>query len=201
MLPVAVGADEATRRLERVDGLLLIGGGDLDPASYGAEPQAEVYGVFPESDAFELALARAAVVAGVPTLAVCRGIQVLNVALGGTLDQHITTRPGVVDHGVPGVGSASHPVRVLAGSRLAAAMGVDADPVACSSHHHQAVAKLGDGLVAVGWSSDGLVEAVEHVDGWVVGVQWHPEDTAADDPAQQGLFDALVGQAAAAAGA
>ena len=194
LLPVEIADDEAARRLERFDALLLIGGGDVDPARYGEEPHPSLYGVEPERDAFEIALARAAVDRGVPTLAVCRGSQVLNVALGGTLTQHLDDE-GLAGHGDPRTGgSLHHPVRLEAGSRVAEAMGVErAD---CASHHHQGLAKLGEGLLATGWADDGVVEAVEHEAGWVVGVQWHPEEMARHDPVQQGLFDALVRRAA-----
>jgi putative glutamine amidotransferase len=180
--------------LERFDAVLLLGGGDVDPARYGGGAHEQVYGVEPDRDALELALVGDVLAAGLPFLAICRGLQVLNVALGGTLHPHVPDLPGDIDHGVPGGGSATvHDVRLVPGSRVAAATG--RTELSSSSHHHQAVRDLGGGLNAVGWTEDGLVEAVEHDDGWVVGVQWHPEHTAADDPAQQGLFDALAEQA------
>jgi putative glutamine amidotransferase len=196
LFPERIEPGEARRRLTRFDGVLLIGGADVDPSYYGEDPHPECYGVNPEADAFEMALARAAVDLGKPMLAICRGIQVLNVAFGGSLDQHITGREGLVGHGIPGVAPQMHLVRLDHGSRVAKAMGVD--EVSGSSSHHQALARLGEGLNPVGWSSDGLVEALEHDEGWVVGVEWHPELTAAEDSAQQGLFDALVEQASEA---
>ena len=190
LMPVVVDdPGEAEALLSRFDGLLLIGGGDLDPARYGQETHERVYGVLPERDAFEITLARAAVEQRMPVLAICRGHQVLNVALGGTLEQHIAAE----GHGLPGVegGSARHPVRVEPRSRLATAMG--ATEAVISSHHHQAVDELGDGLDAVAWAADGTLEGIELTDDtWVVGVQWHPEDTAAEDATQQRLFDELV---------
>jgi putative glutamine amidotransferase len=195
LLPERIDDDEARQRLAPFDGVLLIGGADVDPAYYGEETHPECYGVDPDADAFEMSLARAALETGKPLLAICRGIQVLNVALGGSLDQHITGREGLVGHGIPGVAPETHDVRLEPGSRVAKAMGVD--EAAGSSSHHQALARLGQGLTAVGWSADGLVEAIEHERGWVVGVEWHPERTADRDPAQQGLFDALVGHASA----
>jgi putative glutamine amidotransferase len=195
LLPVELDADDAARRLARFDGFLLIGGGDLDPAHYGEQPHPAIYDVEPRRDAFELALARAAVEGGVPTLAICRGIQVLNVALGGTLRQHIDDAADGVAHGDPASHRpVTHAVRLAPGSRVARAMGIERTDA--SSHHHQALAKLGTGLVATGWAADEVVEALEHQDGWVVGVQWHPEDTCLTDRAQQGLFEALVRRAA-----
>jgi putative glutamine amidotransferase len=193
LVPERIDHDEARDRLARFDGVLLIGGADVDPAHYGEQPHPEVYGVNRETDAFEMALSRAAVELGKPLLAICRGIQVLNVAFGGSLDQHITGREGLVGHGIPGVAPETHGVRLEPGSKVAKAMG--AEEVTGSSSHHQALARLGKGLVPVGWTEDGIVEAVELEEGWVVGVEWHPERTAAEDPAQQGLFDALVEQA------
>lgn len=180
------------------DGLLLAGGGDLDPTLYGAgEPHAAVYGVDPVRDEMELALVLAAIAVGLPTFAICRGMQVLNVALGGTLHQHLPDLSGLDLHGHPtGQSSVLHEVKVAGGSRLAAACGREV--LRCTSLHHQGVDRLADGLVAVAWSGDGLVEAVEPVEptepvghprGWMVGVQWHPEMTAAEDPDQQALFD------------
>lgn len=192
VMPDELDERGARELLDRFDGLLLLGGGDLDPETYGQARADETYGVIGRRDGFELPLVRAAVVRGLPTLAICRGHQVLNVALGGTLEQHITS--GDVSHGLPGVegGSVMHDVRIAEGSRLATAMGTTRTRV--SSHHHQAVEKVGDGLDAAAWADDGLVEAIELADGdaWIVGVQWHPEDTAAEDPVQQRLFDAFA---------
>jgi putative glutamine amidotransferase len=119
LMPVAIDDVDAAAVLERFDGLLLMGGGDLHPEEYGQERRDEIYGVIPHRDRFELALARAAVDRGVPTLAICRGHQVLNVALGGSLDQHITDRDGVLPHGKPGVpgGSTVHDIEIEPGSR------------------------------------------------------------------------------------
>lgn len=208
LLPVDLDGPEAEARLELFDGLLLIGGGDVDPARYGEEPRPEVSGVMAESDSFELALASAAVGNGLPMLAICRGIQVLNVALGGSLHQHIADQGGdldqggqvhLVDHGggSPDGQRSPHVVRLEEGSRTAEVMGTTRP--ACACHHHQAVARLGAGLRAVGWAADGVIEAVEHEEVWLLAVQWHPEDTAAGDAVQQRLFDALVTQARAAA--
>lgn len=191
VMPEALGPDDAAALLARFDGVLLVGGGDLDPATYGQERHERTYGVSTVRDAFELALCKAALTAGMPMLAICRGAQVLNVAKGGSLDQHITDRyPG---HGTPGEAGASavHDVMVEAGTRTAAALGTTR--ARCSCHHHQAVARVGEGLRVAARAPDGLIEALEtRADPWVVAVQWHPEDTAAVDPAQQRVFDALV---------
>ena len=197
LMPVAIDDTDASEVLERFDGLLLMGGGDLHPEEYGQERRDEVYGVIPHRDRFEVALARAAVARDLPTLAICRGHQVLNVALGGSLDQHISERDGVLAHGKPGVpgGSSVHDVDLEPGSRLAEAM--DVTRASCSSHHHQAVDRVGDRLRVTARSPDGVVEGIElDGDAWIVGAQWHPEDTAATDAAQQRLFDTFVRQAA-----
>jgi putative glutamine amidotransferase len=195
--------DEAGARalLGQVHGLLLLGGPDVDPELYGCEAGPHTYGVNGDEDRFEMALLHAALAAEVPVLAVCRGMQVMNVAFGGTLDQHLPDVAGTLGHApaafpalAPGAIGPILPVDLVAGSRVADAVGA---AVANGAHsHHQAVGKLGDGLAVVGTTADGVVEAIEADAGWIVGVQWHPEDTAAADPAQQGLFDALVVQAA-----
>jgi putative glutamine amidotransferase len=177
------------------DGLLLVGGGDVDPTRYGIELGAHDYGVDAERDAFEIALLPAAEQAGIPTLCICRGAQVLNVAYGGTLQQHLPDVDGLLQHGVPlDDTTATHDVEPVEGTRLAAAIETPS-VLRCSSHHHQGIAVVGDGLTVAGRSSDGLVEAIERdtTEGtWVLGVQWHPEETADTDPTQQALFDTLV---------
>ena len=181
--------------LGRFDGLLLAGGGDVVPSRYGAtDRHARVYGENAERDELELSLLRMAANAGIPTLAICRGVQVANVAFGGTLHQHLPDVDGMAEHAPDGGGvHVMHGVRVAGGSRLEAACGRQVARVA--SYHHQGLDRLGDGVVPVAWSvDDGLVEAVELEAGWVVAVQWHPEITAAEDPAQQALFDAFAEQ-------
>ena len=128
-------------------------------------------------------------------------MQVANVAMGGTLVQHLPDVPGMGEHGVPLGGGTVHDVRVEDGSLLAKALGGAVARATC--HHHQGVDRLGDGLVASGWSDDGLVEGLELEDTgdrWLLGVQWHPEETASEDPAQQALFGTLVTEAAARRG-
>jgi gamma-glutamyl-gamma-aminobutyrate hydrolase PuuD len=183
--------------LEPFDALLLVGGGDVEPSRYGREPHAEVYGLEPDRDALEIALLRSADERGMPTLAICRGMQVMNVAFGGTLIQHLPDHPEYVEHGTPsGHDLARHDVKLAPGSLIAEAAG--AEVLSCSTHHHQGVDGVADGLSATGWSEDGLVEAVERERGWMLGVQWHPEDDAERDPAHQAVFDALIARAARA---
>ena len=187
LLERAITGDEADEVVQRFDGLVLIGGADVDPAYYAADAHSETTPAPADVDAFDLALARAAVRKGTPTLAICRGLQVLNVAMGGTLIQHL---PDVIDRNEHSEG-VMHEVDLKLGSKVAEAMGTER-PL-CSSFHHQAIDRLAPGLVETGWADDGTIEAVE-VEGesWVVAVQWHPEDTAAADPHQQALFDELV---------
>lgn len=181
--------------LDGSDALLLVGGGDVDPARYGRDPHAEIYGLEPDRDGFEIDLLHEADRRALPTLCICRGMQVMNVAFGGTLVQHLPEDPRFQPHGSPsGVDELLHDVALEPGSRVALATGTDR--LSCASHHHQGVERLGRGLVATAWSADGLVEAIEREgDGWMLGVQWHPEDTAGDDPAQQALFDELARRA------
>ena len=177
--------------LDAVDALMLIGGGDVEPNRYGQDPGESIYGLEPDRDALEIDLLREADRRETSTLCICRGMQVMNVAFGGSLTQDLPSDARVMPHGAPsGADAVVHDVKLADGSAIARA--ADVDVAACSSHHHQGVDRLGDGIVASGWSEDGLVEAIERETGWMVGVQWHPEDTAPIDPAQQGLFDELI---------
>jgi gamma-glutamyl-gamma-aminobutyrate hydrolase PuuD len=174
-------------------GLVLTGGADVNPRRYGEETHPSVYGIDDVLDEFELALVDAALDRDIPILAICRGHQVLNVALGGTLDQHITDRPGLLVHGDPAHGPGGgidHEISIEPNTKLAAALGT----TRCTgrSHHHQAVAELAPKAIATAWADDGVLEGFELTEGWVVSVQWHPEATAADDPVQQRLFNAFV---------
>lgn len=190
---------DATDLLHRVDGLLLTGGGDVEPSRYGATAHPNVYGIDEGRDEFEIDLVLAADRELIPMLAICRGVQVVNVAFGGTLHQHLPDTHRLDLHGRPKAGGGLlHEVKVSESSRLSAACG--SPVISCSSSHHQGLDRLGDGLVPVGWSGDGLVEAIERPEGWLLGVQWHPEATATSDAAQQALFDALVREASRRAG-
>jgi putative glutamine amidotransferase len=186
--PIPALIDRIPQLVGRVDALVLHGGGDVDPRHYGEEPTAaQLYGIVPEHDEVELAVVRAALAVDLPILAICRGMQVLNVALGGSLVQDIGNEEHWLCH---------RPVTLDAGSKIAKAVG---DTTVGGHHvHHQSIARIGGGLTLVGSASDGTPEAMEVDDaGWVVAVQWHPEDTADADPQQQALFDELVRQAKA----
>jgi putative glutamine amidotransferase len=183
--------------LERIDGLLLIGGADVDPASYGAEPHPATEATYPERDRFEIELLTGALARGVPLLAICRGMQLLNVALGGTLEQSLVAEDGSNPHRkvIGTFDGTEHQVRLDPGSLAARAVGEELHIARC--HHHQAVLELGDGLVVTGRAaSDGVTEAIETTDGsWALGVQWHPET---DDRSR--LFAALCDAALARSG-
>jgi gamma-glutamyl-gamma-aminobutyrate hydrolase PuuD len=170
--------------LERLDGLLLPGGGDIDPLEYG-EP---VQGSEPPSvalDALELTAARWAIARDLPTLGICRGQQVINVALGGSLVQHMD------GHAPDGPRETlHHAFAVDPGSRLADALGCTEMQV--NSHHHQAVKRLADGLVAVAWAEDGTIEGIEAPDkAWLMAVQFHPEDLVGHCPSER-LFETFI---------
>jgi putative glutamine amidotransferase len=187
--------DEPDVVLDLLDGLILAGGADIDPGAYSAARHAETTGTVPERDTFEIALARRALERDLPLLGICRGMQLMNVARGGTLLQHLPESHGHHEHRRnPGsFDGADHDVRLQEGSLAARAAGEMTH--ATKSHHHQAVDRLGDGLEVTGWSTlDELPEAIE-VPGnrFALGVQWHPE---ADDTSR--LVEALVAEAAAA---
>jgi len=166
--------------LDRIDGLLLAGGADVDPASYGADRHPQIGVTWPERDRFELALARRAIEREIPVLGACRGMQILNIALGGTLNQHLPDVTGTDLHRhTPGAFS-DHEVRLTPGSLAARAVG--AERAVVKSHHHQGIADLGERLVATGWAvEDQLIEALELPgEPFVLGVLWHPEEDEAN---------------------
>jgi putative glutamine amidotransferase len=184
--------DDPDEALDRVDGLILAGGNDVDPACYGAEPHPQTIGTVPERDHVELALARRAVQRDMPVLGICRGMQLLNVAFGGTLRQHLPDEFGHEEHRrVPGSFDGSdHDVRLKTGSLAALAAGEDLHQT--KSHHHQGVERIGEGLEVTGLATlDELPEAIEAPPRrFVLGVQWHPE---ADERSR--VIGALVDQA------
>jgi putative glutamine amidotransferase len=201
VLSPVLGAERAAAALAEMDGLLLSGGADIAPARYGADPAPGLGTVEPERDAFELALFAAARARRLPVLAICRGLQLVNVASGGTLWQDLPSeRAGTVAHQQAAPRNLrTHDVRIERGTRTAGLLGVES--LRTNSMHHQAVRELGTGLRATGWAMDGVVEALESADpaAWLVGVQWHPEDLGDGGP-DDGLFRAFV-EAAAARGA
>jgi gamma-glutamyl-gamma-aminobutyrate hydrolase PuuD len=185
--PTEIGVEET---LSTLDGVVFSGGADVDPARYGAEPHPETDTPQARRDAGEMALLEAALERDMPVLAICRGFQLLNIARGGDLIQHLPEEVGHDVHKqVPGE-FAVHPVEVKEGTRLAAIVGERSE---VTSHHHQALGKVGDGLVETAWAADGTLEGVEDPSlRFAVGVQWHPE--AGEDAA---LFEALVAEARA----
>jgi putative glutamine amidotransferase len=187
--------DLAVAYLEVLDGLVLAGGGDISPGSYGGASHETLYAVDEDRDRLEIALARAAVARRMPVLAICRGMQILNVALGGTLIEHLPDTVGErVAHRLPPREPVPHAVRVQPGSRLATILG--ATELQPMSWHHQGVRRLAPGLKPIAFAPDETIEAVElagHTE--LIAVQWHPELTAQEDPAQQRLFDTLVADA------
>ena len=171
--------------LDRLDGICLSGGPDLDPAAYGARAHAQLGPTEPQLDRFELELARAADSVGMPLLGICRGAQALNVARGGTLHQHVEGHRQTELATQP-----THAVRIAPRSQVARVLGARATQV--NSFHHQAVEELGDGLVVSAWAPDGTVEAIEdRSHPFLLGVQWHAE-TLVEDPGQLALFRALI---------
>jgi putative glutamine amidotransferase len=189
---------EVPEGLDAIAGLILPGGGDVDPAHYGGGHHDANYGISAERDRFELALARAALQRpGLPVLCVCRGMQLLNVALGGTLISHIPDHFGErVPHRAPALKPIQHDVRIDPTSRLGRLLGEER--VTVQSVHHQAVGTLGRGLRAVAWAEDGVVEAVEsEAHPFVVAVQWHPELDALSDARPLRLFEELVARSTA----
>lgn len=178
--------------LTTIDALILPGGGDLSPTHYSGHAHDKIYMVDADRDHDELAMARDIIATGLPTLAICRGMQVLNVALGGNLIEHLPEFVGKgLAHRGANRGPVPHAVSIEPESRLAKVMGTSASEP--TSMHHQAVRRIASGFDIVAHAPDGTIEAMEMpTHPWLIAVQWHPELTAADDPAQQRLFDALV---------
>ncbi len=186
VIPPTDDVDLIRATVERCDGMVLLGGGDVSPSQYSQEITARLFGVDEFIDDFEIAAVQHAVTLDLPVLAICRGHQILNVAMGGALIQHLENYEVHRD--------TMHDVQLTPGSLVAEAMGTT-QPFT-HSFHHQAIDTVAPSLTVVGHYSDGTIEAVQHTSAtWVIGVQWHPEDTAETDSANQGLFNALVQRA------
>jgi putative glutamine amidotransferase len=196
-LPPQLSAASLQQLGAELHGLLLTGGGDMDPALFDEAPHAVLYDVAPARDTLETSVLHLALQRGLPVLAVCRGVQVLNVALGGSLYQDVATDPGTqLPHSQKEPrDQPTHKVKVAPGSRLAETLGTDELEV--NSMHHQAIKRLGRGLAAVAWAPDQIVEGAELGDPtrFVLGVQWHPEELAGHSEPARRLFAALVGAA------
>lgn len=193
-LVIPPSGDAVDETLDVLDGVVFTGGADVDPALYGADAHSETDAPQLRRDIGELALLTAALERDMPVLAICRGVQLLNVARGGDLVQHLPEQVGSDDHKeVPGRFS-HHPVEVKDGTRLGGILGASSRaPSAVASHHHQGIGRVGEGLVETAWAADGTLEAVEDPEmRFVLGVQWHPE--ASED---QRLFETLVEEARA----
>jgi len=196
---IAPGETRLQELLEAVDALILSGGGDIDPDAYGGKRHAANYGIDAERDALEIELARHIVFTELPTLGICRGAQILNIAHGGTLIEHLPDEIGEqVLHRAPPREPIAHGIRLQPHSRLAQILGrVEFEAV---SWHHQAPREVASGFTITGHAPDGTVEAIEMpTHRWLIAVQWHPELTAASDPLQQRIFDAFVDAARAGA--
>jgi len=184
-------SEDPAELLDHLDALVLGGGADIDPEDQGIDRHPETVGTNPDRDRFEIALAHGAIERGLPLLGVCRGMQVLNVAFGGTLDQHIPERLGHDNHRpVPG-SWAEHEVRIEPGSLAATA--AHTERLVAKSHHHQGVDRLAENFTASAWATDDdTIEAIESGDGdFVLGVLWHPEEDPAD-----AIIPSLVARAA-----
>jgi putative glutamine amidotransferase len=184
--PAADPLAELPTRLGNFDGVLMPGGADIDPRRYGADPDPRSTDVVAFQDDFDIGVTRVLVNVDVPILAICRGMQILNVTLGGTLAQHVD-ETNTRHH------NAIHPVQVTVGSRLHAIVGTESIDV--SSYHHQAIDRLGAGLAVTAVAADGVAEAVEHQYADIVTVQWHPEDCHATSDTDAALFADLIDRA------
>ena len=197
IVPPLSSAEAAASVLDSVAGLVLTGGEDVDPARYGEKRHEKVVSVNAARDATEAALVEEARARGTPVLAICRGIQILNVALGGSLVQDIATQcESTIDHDEEGARtSRSHEISIEPGSLIAKAVGTEHCSV--NSFHHQSVKRVADGMRVTARSPDGIIEGIESTDEdwWAMGVQWHPEEmTESAEPWDRGLFNAFAKQ-------
>jgi putative glutamine amidotransferase len=194
LLPPQLSKASLERLVRGLDALLLTGGGDVDPATFGEAPHPTLYEVAPARDTLETQVTLIALEKKTPLLAICRGIQVLNVALGGSLHQDVATEPGTqIQHSQKEAREqTTHKVTVTPRSRLGRVLG--AADLEVNSFHHQVIKSLGRGLVPVAWAPDKLVEGVELDDDsqFVLGVQWHPEHLVGNSEPARRLFSALV---------
>lgn len=195
-LLITPGEERLDDLLAVLDGLILSGGGDLDPSHYSSSGHPTIYMIDAERDATELELARKIVASGAPTLCICRGMQVLNVALGGTLVEHLPdVVNGTIDHRHEPDKPTAHTLTILPETQLAGLL--QPGEIHGASWHHQAIRTVAPGLTVTAQADDGTIEAVEDPNHpWLIAVQWHPEMTAGSDPRQQLLFDAFIAAAA-----
>ncbi|MBT4867464.1 MAG: gamma-glutamyl-gamma-aminobutyrate hydrolase family protein [Planctomycetaceae bacterium] len=191
-LLISPGENRLADLVSKLDGLILAGGGDLDPNLYGGTQHESIYMVDTERDQSEVELARAAIDSGMPILGICRGIQLINIVLGGTLHEHLPDVVGdSVTHRLPPREPTEHDVAIKPETRLAEILG--ALEFRAASWHHQAIRDVAEGFVVAAHAADGTIEAIEMPDhDWLFAVQWHPELTAVDCPVQQRLFAELV---------
>lgn len=198
LIPDAAFIEDAVAGL---DGILLPGSdSDVDPAHFGEEPHPMLGRVVPEKDATDLMVLVEAEKRKIPLLAICFGLQALNVSRGGTIIQDIDSQvenPIKHQQGIP-LERRSHSIRIKSGSLLEIALGVGTETIKVNSHHHQAISKIGKDLEEIAWASDGIIEAVKDArsDRFVVGVQWHPELDWENDPLSRHLFGEFVRSAA-----
>ena len=201
-VPLTTGLDPYDASgLDGASALLLPGGGDIDPEWYGCERHARTHGVSHRRDRFELSLLAEALERDMPVLAICHGMQLLNVHLGGTLDQHLADRPQRLAHDrdMPRA-EPVHKIRMNERGPLAKVMGGATGDV--NSHHHQGLDRIGEGLQEIAWAEDGVLEGVcSTMHSWVLGVQWHPEAMAPVDPRQLAIFEDFVSAAQSYQGA
>ena len=176
---------------QRFDGLVILGGADIDPVLYGQQPHPSVYGIDTDADRYEIDAVRGALVAGLPLVGICRGMQVMNVAAGGTLIQDLG--PDSQHHGSGDSVMVSQTVQVQPGSRLGSLL--DRVDVPVRTGNHQAVDNVAEGFTVVARAQDGVIEAIEHDHVWAIGMQWHPEDPAADPRDLAAIAQAFVAQA------
>lgn len=187
LLVNAANPDRSTEEaLSGASGLMILGGADIDPSVYGQDLEADnLYYVDPAADRYEVGLVRAAAESGIPVFGICRGLQIINVAMGGTLIQDLG--PGLHNQEVTGDPWTDHGVALAAGTRLRACIGQE--DISVRTGHHQALDRMGDGLRVAARAADGVVEAAEGTDRWILGLQWHPEEAHGDTLTLGRLFD------------